>query len=142
MFNAKNIIGRMSDKEVDEQMPNGQNKQSKNSTYCVERIPNDVMASICAWRSLTSASGSTRARPAPRWRSLHRRGHHISFAESGNEGHPDKLNDQVWDDVLNTCLRDDAMNKVACETADKEYMKDGVMGPVWLPSCQRRSYSP
>ena len=36
--------GRMSTKEVDEQMPNMQNK---NSLYFVEWIPNNIKASVC-----------------------------------------------------------------------------------------------
>merc|ERR1712139_757778 len=40
----------------------------------------------------------------------------------GNEGHPDKLCDQVSDSVLDTCLRGDPMGKVACETATKDNM--------------------
>merc|ERR1711962_1411086 len=36
--------GRMSMKEVDEQMLNGQNK---NSAYFVERIPNNVKTAVC-----------------------------------------------------------------------------------------------
>jgi len=43
-------------------------------------------------------------------------------SESVNEGHPDKLCDQVSDAVLDTCLREDKMSKVACETATKDNM--------------------
>jgi len=43
-------------------------------------------------------------------------------SESVNEGHPDKLCDQVSDSVLDTCLRGDPMSKVACETATKDNM--------------------
>ena len=38
-------------------------------------------------------------------------------SESVNEGHPDKLCDQVSDAVLDACLAADPMSKVACETA-------------------------
>merc|ERR1711907_327414 len=75
MFDAKNMMcasdprhgryltaacmfrGRMSTKEVDEQMLNVQNK---NSSYFVEWIPNNIMflASNCCWVS----SGTVRAR--------------------------------------------------------------------------------
>merc|ERR1712134_254319 len=41
-------------------------------------------------------------------------------SESVNEGHPDKLCDQVSDAVLDTCLRADPKSKVACETATKD----------------------
>lgn len=43
-------------------------------------------------------------------------------SESVNEGHPDKLCDQVSDAVLDTCLRTDPYSKVACETATKDNM--------------------
>jgi S-adenosylmethionine synthetase len=32
------------------------------------------------------------------------------------EGHPDKVADQISDGVLDACLRDDALSRVACET--------------------------
>ena len=35
-------------------------------------------------------------------------------SESVNEGHPDKLCDQVSDAVLDACLAADPMSKVAC----------------------------
>jgi len=40
-------------------------------------------------------------------------------SESVNEGHPDKLCDQVSDAVLDACLRGDPNSKVACETCAK-----------------------
>merc|ERR1719482_2628302 len=43
-------------------------------------------------------------------------------SESVNEGHPDKLCDQVSDAILDTCLRGDPKSKVACETATKDNM--------------------
>merc|ERR1712185_406025 len=43
-------------------------------------------------------------------------------SESVNEGHPDKLCDQVSDAVLDTCLATDPKSKVACETATKDNM--------------------
>merc|ERR1712146_79711 len=39
-----------------------------------------------------------------------------------NEGHPDKVCDQVSDAVLDTCLTTDPKSKVACETATKDNM--------------------
>ena len=42
--------------------------------------------------------------------------------ESVNEGHPDKVCDQVSDSVLDTCLTSDPKSKVACETATKDNM--------------------
>lgn len=43
-------------------------------------------------------------------------------SESVNEGHPDKLCDQVSDAVLDACLKQDPKAKVACETAAKTGM--------------------
>ncbi|KAI8471287.1 MAG: S-adenosylmethionine synthase [Monoraphidium minutum] len=43
-------------------------------------------------------------------------------SESVNEGHPDKLCDQVSDAVLDACLEQDPYSKVACETATKTGM--------------------
>jgi S-adenosylmethionine synthetase len=43
-------------------------------------------------------------------------------SESVNEGHPDKLADQVSDAVLDACLKADPFSKVACETATKDNM--------------------
>eukprot|EP00892_Ulva_mutabilis_P005648 jgi/Ulvmu1/3455/UM016_0075.1 len=43
-------------------------------------------------------------------------------SESVNEGHPDKLCDQVSDAVLDACLEQDPDSRVACETATKTNM--------------------
>jgi len=43
-------------------------------------------------------------------------------SESVNEGHPDKLCDQVSDAVLDACLAQDPHSRVACETATKTGM--------------------
>ena len=43
-------------------------------------------------------------------------------SESVNEGHPDKICDQVSDAVLDACLTADPKSKVACETATKDNM--------------------
>jgi S-adenosylmethionine synthetase len=43
-------------------------------------------------------------------------------SESVNEGHPDKIADQVSDAVLDACLKSDPYSKVACETATKDNM--------------------
>src|SRR5512134_1688428 len=40
-------------------------------------------------------------------------------SESVTEGHPDKLCDQISDAVLDACLEQDPMSRVACETAAK-----------------------
>ena len=47
----------------------------------------------------------------------------LSFtSESVGEGHPDKIADQVSDAILDACLKDDPLSKVACETATKTGM--------------------
>ena len=43
-------------------------------------------------------------------------------SESVNEGHPDKLADQISDAILDACLEQDPDSKVACETATKTNM--------------------
>jgi len=48
--------------------------------------------------------------------------HFIFTSESVNEGHPDKICDQVSDAVLDACLKQDPDAKVACETATKTGM--------------------
>jgi S-adenosylmethionine synthetase len=40
-------------------------------------------------------------------------------SESVTEGHPDKICDQISDSVLDACLEQDALSRVACETATK-----------------------
>ena len=49
-------------------------------------------------------------------------GHFLFTSESVNEGHPDKLCDQVSDAVLDACLKQDPLSKVACETCTKTGM--------------------
>ena len=49
-------------------------------------------------------------------------GHFLFTSESVNEGHPDKLCDQVSDAVLDACLKQDPHSKVACETCAKTGM--------------------
>ena len=43
-------------------------------------------------------------------------------SESVNEGHPDKLADQISDGILDACLAQDPDSKVACETGTKTGM--------------------
>jgi len=50
-------------------------------------------------------------------------------SESVNEGHPDKICDQVSDAILDACLTEDPKSKVACETATKDNMVS-VMGEI------------
>lgn len=46
-------------------------------------------------------------------------GNFLFTSESVNEGHPDKLADQVSDAVLDACLEEDPNSRVACETCTK-----------------------
>ncbi|KAI9738597.1 MAG: methionine adenosyltransferase sam2 [Cirrosporium novae-zelandiae] len=48
--------------------------------------------------------------------------HFLFTSESVGEGHPDKIADQVSDAVLDACLAEDPLSKVACETATKTGM--------------------
>src|ERR1700742_4251767 len=41
---------------------------------------------------------------------------YLFTSESVTEGHPDKIADQISDGVLDACLRDDPLSRVACET--------------------------
>jgi S-adenosylmethionine synthetase len=41
---------------------------------------------------------------------------YLFTSESVTEGHPDKVADQISDGVLDACLRDDPLSRVACET--------------------------
>jgi S-adenosylmethionine synthetase len=47
---------------------------------------------------------------------------YLFTSESVNEGHPDKICDQISDAVLDACLAQDPESKVACETATKTGM--------------------
>ncbi|KAI9767254.1 MAG: methionine adenosyltransferase sam2 [Geoglossum simile] len=50
------------------------------------------------------------------------KGSFLFTSESVGEGHPDKIADQVSDAILDACLREDPLSKVACETATKTGM--------------------
>jgi S-adenosylmethionine synthetase len=47
------------------------------------------------------------------------KGTFLFTSESVGEGHPDKICDQVSDAVLDACLKEDPLSKVACESATK-----------------------
>eukprot|EP00916_Digyalum_oweni_P006940 GHVL01011852.1.p1 GENE.GHVL01011852.1~~GHVL01011852.1.p1 ORF type:complete len:398 (+),score=81.67 GHVL01011852.1:70-1263(+) len=47
------------------------------------------------------------------------KGNFLFTSESVNEGHPDKLCDQVSDAILDACLLEDPHSRVACETCTK-----------------------
>jgi len=49
-------------------------------------------------------------------------GHFLFTSESVNEGHPDKLCDQVSDAVIDACFAQDPNSAVACETCAKTNM--------------------
>ena len=42
---------------------------------------------------------------------------HLFTSESVTEGHPDKICDAVSDAILDACMEQDPMSRVACETA-------------------------
>ena len=42
---------------------------------------------------------------------------YIFTSESVTEGHPDKICDAVSDAILDACMAEDPMSRVACETA-------------------------
>lgn len=46
-------------------------------------------------------------------------GNFLFTSESVNEGHPDKICDQISDAILDACLEQDPMAKVACEACTK-----------------------
>jgi S-adenosylmethionine synthetase len=54
--------------------------------------------------------------------SHHNQGTFLFTSESVGEGHPDKIADQISDAVLDACLAEDPLSKVACETATKTGM--------------------
>lgn len=57
---------------------------------------------------------------------------YIFSSESVGEGHPDKVCDTISDYVLDACLREDKMSRVACET----YAKSNVVivgGEITIP---------
>jgi len=54
--------------------------------------------------------------------SHHNQGTFLFTSESVGEGHPDKIADQVSDAILDACLKEDPLSKVACETATKTGM--------------------
>ena len=49
-------------------------------------------------------------------------GNFLFTSESVNEGHPDKLSDQVSDAILDACLAQDPNSRVACESCCKTGM--------------------
>ncbi|KAK5078888.1 methionine adenosyltransferase sam2 [Lithohypha guttulata] len=50
------------------------------------------------------------------------KGSFLFTSESVGEGHPDKICDQVSDAILDACLKEDPLSKVACESATKTGM--------------------
>jgi len=47
---------------------------------------------------------------------LSHKNRYLFTSESVTEGHPDKIADQISDAILDACLTDDPMSRVACET--------------------------
>jgi len=52
----------------------------------------------------------------PKENHLSHRNRYLFTSESVTEGHPDKIADQISDSILDACLTDDPMSRVACET--------------------------
>merc|ERR1712187_540450 len=77
-------------------------------------------ASFCNHLPFIQLSFQAMAEPASKRAKTERR--FLFSSESVNEGHPDKLCDQVSDSVLDACLTEDPKSKVACETATKDNM--------------------
>ena len=73
---------------------------------CCSTTPEDIRALV---QSLVSNTAT--ARPGRTF---------LFSSESVNEGHPDKLYDQVSDAILDTCLTEDPKTKVACETCTRD----------------------
>lgn len=48
------------------------------------------------------------------------RGNFLFTSESVNEGHPDKVCDQISDAILDACLKEDPNSRVACEVCTKK----------------------
>lgn len=44
------------------------------------------------------------------------RSNHVFTSESVSEGHPDKICDQISDAILDQCINEDPLSRVACET--------------------------
>ncbi len=53
--------------------------------------------------------------PGRNWK-LAKRDRFLFTSESVTEGHPDKIADQISDSILDACLEQDPMSRVACET--------------------------
>ncbi|OAL43874.1 S-adenosylmethionine synthetase-like protein [Pyrenochaeta sp. DS3sAY3a] len=64
---------------------------------------------------MTVPNGTNGTAPAPK-------NTFLFTSESVGEGHPDKICDQVSDAILDACLKEDPLSKVACETAAKTGM--------------------
>src|ERR1700710_3152009 len=56
------------------------------------------------------------AAQAPQGAVLSTRDRFLFTSESVTEGHPDKIADQISDAILDACLAQDPMSRVACET--------------------------
>ena len=85
--------------------------------HFLAKFPKKVVGpQIATWRSPPSPSTSLNVIHPPA------EGNFLFTSESVNEGHPDKLCDQVSDAVLDACLQEDPDSAVACETCAKDDM--------------------
>ncbi|RFU24508.1 hypothetical protein B7463_g11829, partial [Scytalidium lignicola] len=66
--------------------------------------------------------GSTNGTNGAFYGASYNQGTFLFTSESVGEGHPDKIADQISDAVLDACLAEDPLSKVACETATKTGM--------------------
>ena len=58
---------------------------------------------------------------------------YVFTSESVNEGHPDKVCDQISDAILDTLLAGDPDSRVACESLIKTGMVVIAVVPPWVP---------
>jgi len=79
-----------------------------------------VVSQFSSFRRLLKLPSSAMGEPAQKKAKTERV--FLFSSESVNEGHPDKVCDQVSDAVLDACLTEDPKSKVACETATKDNM--------------------
>ncbi|WZZ42724.1 hypothetical protein YC2023_038983 [Brassica napus] len=92
-------------------------------TMSATRDLDNVFVRVCRVSLLELWSLLSRALWFFSWMSSYRKMESFLFtSESVNEGHPDKLCDQISDAILDACLEQDPESKVACETCTKTNM--------------------
>ncbi|KAH0925315.1 hypothetical protein HID58_017571, partial [Brassica napus] len=94
-------------------------REERANTHRASRTPSHPPSSLTllsSIKSLLQISNLTSTLPSPDMETF------LFTSESVNEGHPDKLCDQVSDAILDACLEQDPESKVACETCTKTNM--------------------